>query len=507
MNEYVLIEKQELAQIADKVRSLSGSTETMNVLEIDNKFDTEVSSVKEALSTWLINNGETVKDGASLKEMVNTVETVKSLDTSDATAVAGDILSGETAYVNGQKITGTIPTKTASNLTASGATVTVPSGYYASQATKSVTTATQATPSITVNSSGLITATATQTAGYVAAGSKSATKQLAFQAAKTITPSTSEQTAVASGVYTTGAVKVAAIPSTYIKPSYTKAATTYTPKTTNQTISAGTYLTGAQTIKGDANLVAGNIKSGVSIFGVAGNYAGSGGGDTSLEGIISRTIKSYTNDKVTTIGSYAFCFCQSLTTANFPAVTTISRSAFYNCVNLTTVSFPAATSIMDNAFEGCLSLTTVSFPAATYIREGVFRNCYRLTTASFPAATAILKDAFNGCTKLKTVSFPVATIIHPCAFEFCYSLYTASFPAVSKIMSSAFYSCTRLKSLYLTGSTVCKLSASNAFSSTPIGGYSTSAGTYGSIYVPASLLASYKTATNWTYFSSRFVGI
>lgn len=100
------------------------------------------------------------------------------------------------------------------------------------------------------------------------------------QAAKTITPSTSSQTAVASGVYTTGAVTVAAIPSTYVKPSATKAATTYTPSTSNQTIAAGTYCSGAQTIKGDANLVTGNIKSGVSIFGVTGSYEGSGGGSS-----------------------------------------------------------------------------------------------------------------------------------------------------------------------------------------------------------------------------------
>ena len=39
--------------------------------------------------------------------------------------------------------------------------------------------ATQATPSIAVDANGLITATATQGAGYVAAGTKSATKQLA----------------------------------------------------------------------------------------------------------------------------------------------------------------------------------------------------------------------------------------------------------------------------------------------------------------------------------------
>lgn len=92
-------------------------------------------------------------------------------------------------------------------------------------------TATQATPSITVSTAGKITASASQSAGYVAAGTKSATKQLTTQAAKTVTPGTANQTAVASGRYTTGAV----------------------------------------TVKGDANLAAGNIKSGVSIFGVAGS--------------------------------------------------------------------------------------------------------------------------------------------------------------------------------------------------------------------------------------------
>jgi hypothetical protein len=105
-----------------------------------------------------------------------------------------------------------IANRTSSDLTASGATVTVPAGNYKSQATKSVATATQATPSVSIDNSGLITATATQTAGYVSAGTKSGTKQLTVQAAKTVTPSASEQTAVASGVYTTGAVKVAAIP-------------------------------------------------------------------------------------------------------------------------------------------------------------------------------------------------------------------------------------------------------------------------------------------------------
>ena len=55
-----------------------------------------------------------------------------------------------------------------------------------------------------------------------------------------------------------------------------KGAQTYTPGTEDQTISSGRYLSGAQTIKGDANLIPENIVSGKSIFGVEGS-ASTGG--------------------------------------------------------------------------------------------------------------------------------------------------------------------------------------------------------------------------------------
>lgn len=105
-----------------------------------------------------------------------------------------------------------ITNRDSSSLTASGATVSVPAGNYKAASSKSVATATQATPSVSIDSAGKITATATQSAGYVSGGTTTGTKQLTTQAAKTVTPSTSEQTAVASGVYTTGAIKVAAMP-------------------------------------------------------------------------------------------------------------------------------------------------------------------------------------------------------------------------------------------------------------------------------------------------------
>ena len=93
------------------------------------------------------------------------------------------------------------------------------------------------------------------------------------------------------------------------------------------------------------------------------------------------------------------------------------------------------------------------------------------------------------------------------AFQYCHSLTTVSFPKCERIYHNAFFGCRRLKSLYLMNSKMCTLSNSTAFDITPIGGYSDWISTYGSIYVPTSLLTSYQTATNWAYFSSRFVGI
>lgn len=52
-------------------------------------------------------------------------------------------------------------------------------------------------------------------------------------------------------------------------------AQTITPGTSAKTIAAGRYLSGTQTISGDSDLRASNIKSGVNIFGVTGTFEGS----------------------------------------------------------------------------------------------------------------------------------------------------------------------------------------------------------------------------------------
>jgi len=184
-------------------------------------------------------------------------------------------------YISGGTHTGTGVSVSASelvsgtyNVTSSGtkdvtnyASASVPSGSATAPSTISGTSATVSTGTNTLTLSKTVSVTPSVTAGYVSSG-----------------------TAGNASVSLTASVT-------------TKAAATITPTTTNQTISSGTYLTGTQTISGDANLVAGNIKSGTTIFGVTGSYTGGGSGKATYiySGLASRTANSYgaTNATVT----------------------------------------------------------------------------------------------------------------------------------------------------------------------------------------------------------------
>ena len=147
----------------------------------------------------------------------------------------------------------------------------MPSGSAATPAT-TIT----ANPTITVSSGGLITASVSKTQG--------------------VTPT------VSAGYVSSGTSGTITVSGSNTSQLTAKAAATYTPTTSAQTIASGQYLTGAQTIAGDANLLAENIKKDVSIFSVVGTYEGGGGGGVQtgyVDGLDASGILYYTDANMT----------------------------------------------------------------------------------------------------------------------------------------------------------------------------------------------------------------
>ena len=206
------------------------------------------------------------------------------------------------------------------------------------------------------------------------------------------------------------------------------------------------------------------------------------------------TLTSVSFPVATSIGNGAFLSCSGLIEVSIPVATSIGTGAFGGCSSLTKVSFPNATSIGEGAFYGCSSLTSVSIPVATSIGTGTFQSCTSLTSVSFPVATSIGTGAFLSCSGLTEVSFPVATSIDDNAFISCSGLTEVSFPVATSIGDNAFLLCSSLTTIYVgtESDTVCSLSSTNAIPSSVT-----------NIYVPASLVDSYKSATNWSSYADK----
>ena len=251
---------------------------------------------------------------------------------------------------------------------------------------------------------------------------------------------------------------------------------------------------------GTSSITANGIYDITSFASVDVNVSG-GGGHEDEDGLVTRNISEYNNNRVTSIGMYAFYFCDALSTANFPNVTSIGSGAFGGCSNLKSVNIPNATYIGNTAFRSC-PLSTVSFPSATNIGDSAFANCASLTTANFPNVTSIGISVFYSCTDLMSANIPNVLTIGSGVFANCSALTTASFPNVMSIGSHAFRNCTSLVSAYFLSSSVVTLASTSVFQYTPMS-TSSYTGSFGSIYVPASLVDSYKTAKNWSVYADR----
>lgn len=191
---------------------------------------------------------------------------------------------------------------------------------------------------------------------------------------------------------------------------------------------------------------------------IEGIETGGGSGNTDIEDkIITRNLSGeYTNNRITVVGDSAFQYCIGLTSVNLPNVTTLRNGAFNYCSNLTSINIPNLILVGMNTFQNT-GFTTIALPKIQKIPSYCFSTCTRLTSADFAKVTTIESGGLNYCTNLVT--------------------------------------------LILRSETMCSLGSTYGLNATPI------QKGIGYIYVPAALLETYKTATNWVTFAAQFRAI
>lgn len=182
-------------------------------------------------------------------------------------------------------------------------------------------------------------------------------------------------------------------------------------------------------------------------------------------------------------------------------VTSVGEYAMYGVTSGVLVTVPSGVSFGGYYMYGnAVGLPHLTIPTGTTsIAERMFRYCAAMQNTSIPSGvTSIGANAFAYCTALTSISIPAGvTSIGDGAFTECYSLTSVHVPpSVTSIGNSAFSSCTSVGEYHFYATTPPTL-GSSAFSSIPSDCV---------IYVPSASVNAYKSATNWSAYSSYIQG-
>ena len=153
------------------------------------------------------------------------------------------------------------------------------------------------------------------------------------------------------------------------------------------------------------------------------------------------------------ISNYAFYYCTSLTSVEFPSsVTSIGSYAFSYCNSLTSIDLPnSLISIGSYAFYSCTNLTSIEIPnTVTSISNYAFGYCNGLTSIELPnSLISVGSSAFYRCINLNSIELPNSlTTIGSWAFGYCQGLTEIVIPSsVTSISDNPFVNCSGLEQI------------------------------------------------------------
>jgi hypothetical protein len=404
--------------IENKTAYVDGKKITGTIKKKSSEVFTPTTTNQTISSGVYLSGTQTIKGDANLipeniaKDVTifGVTGTSTGMNTSDATATSSDIVAGKTAYIDGSKVTGTMPTRGADTFVPSTSDQTISSGVYL-KGNITIKGDVDLTP--TNIKSGVeifgVTGTLTTEGGIIPVGNReiksSAEVDVTNYATASVNDSFLRSTSIRSGLSILGV--------------------------------QGTFTNDATSVADDLRVGETAYVAGKKIVGTIEDYDGSYSGNgeivdelteyklqqktvytngvvvadegyTGLSKVIvnipvENSYFTYINNKVTTLPTNLFADNTKLTTLDVAAVTSIQSSVCRYCENLTTVSAPIATQLADSAFDTCTSLTYVNIPKVATLGTNCFKNCAELTTLRLSAATSIGSSAFHNCRSLKAL--------------------------------------------------------------------------------------------------------
>ena len=217
----------------------------------------------------------------------------------------------------------------------------------------------------------------------------------------------------------------------------------------------------------------------VKADGSLGTGTASGGGGYTVNDL---AVRNYTESDitltVTLVKQYAFAGANISGSVTAPNATVVETSAFQD-TGITRAHFPSVNQRLRSfAFANTeiTEITADDFPNVPYMDASAFQGCRQLTSAVMPG--------FNGSNGNN-------------GFNACGNLEIVDLGSLASTGNSMFWACTKLKTIILRRtSAITAMAHSNVLSNTPFA----DGGTGGTIYAPSALIASYKTASNWSTY-------